>query len=268
MTITPTHKRVNPDSYELPPNKILKTDHFKLDELPNEIKVKILSILDIPDIINTSLVNNNWSVLSYQNFVWKQIAKKIGCPTEIQTQPQQVRVKNYIEGLRRMVSSIRNNEFKPFIKDIEAILSKKLTIEKGIFLNQFVNSWSRFVTFFALADHIQDKNTCDLLISEKTSAQIIEQAEKFSAWFTMNKTSMPNIGQFVIEKEQLKEIPSEIFQLTTEVSSLHFGENCIETIPSEIGKLTNLTHIFLTENRITTIPTEFFKLTNLTNLCF
>ena len=252
------------ESPELTPNKAVKTESFDLDALPAEIAAKVLSELDIPELINTSFTNKKFHELSNFNSVWKQIAKKIGCPTEIETLSAQIRVKNHIEDLRIKVNELQQHKYAP--TDIEAILSKKLTIEQGVFLNKFVNSWSQFILFCELADQIRDEDTLERLCAEKTSAEIIKLAEEFSTWFETNKIQLINeITSLNLRNSTITEIPREIF-LLTRLTDLYLQSNFIERIPSEIGQLTQLQCLLFSDNLIKTIPSEIDQLTGLFRL--
>ena len=64
------------------------------------------------------------------------------------------------------------------------------------------------------------------------------------------------------------EIPSELGKLTNLTDLLTLSRNALSgSIPTELGKLTNLTHLSLRDNALSgSIPTELGKLTNLTSL--
>ncbi|MDJ0578847.1 COR domain-containing protein [Crocosphaera sp.] len=65
--------------------------------------------------------------------------------------------------------------------------------------------------------------------------------------------------------ENLNSLPPEIGQLTN-LTSLSLSNNQLTNLPSEICKLTNLTSLSLWNNQLTNLPSEICKLTNLTSL--
>ena len=64
---------------------------------------------------------------------------------------------------------------------------------------------------------------------------------------------------------ELQSIPSEIGQLTN-LQELHLYNNELQSIPSEIGQLTNLQELHLHDNKLQSIPSEISQLTNLKQL--
>ena len=63
----------------------------------------------------------------------------------------------------------------------------------------------------------------------------------------------------------LESLPSNIRQLNN-LTSLNLHGNNLKTLPAEIGQLTNLTHLGLGENNLTKLPAEIGQLTQLTSL--
>ena len=68
-----------------------------------------------------------------------------------------------------------------------------------------------------------------------------------------------------LEKKGLTELPEEIGKLKN-LTELYLAFNQISKIPIEIGNLTNLTGLYLDHNQISEIPSAITKLTNLTEL--
>ena len=64
---------------------------------------------------------------------------------------------------------------------------------------------------------------------------------------------------------KLTNIPSEIGQLTN-LSHLFLNSNQLTSLPPEIGQLTKLTHLYLRNNQLTSLPPEIGQLKNLTKL--
>ncbi|MEI7652600.1 MAG: leucine-rich repeat domain-containing protein [Verrucomicrobiota bacterium] len=60
----------------------------------------------------------------------------------------------------------------------------------------------------------------------------------------------------------LNTLPAEIGRLTN-LKTLNLDNNQLTTLPSEIGSLTNLKTLNLSENQLTTLPSEIGRLTNL-----
>ena len=245
--------------------KISRIDYFKLDELPDDFKIRLLQKLDIHELINIGYVNKGWNELSNHNSVWKKIPKEIDCPFEIRAEAKPIKqqVKDHIEDLRIKVSNIQKHSMAP--KDLENILSKNLIIENGSLLNQFVNSWSKFIVFYTLANVIGDTDAIERINRAKTSDEIINLAKEFSIWFEKNKNELTQLQQLHLNNNQITTIPSEIAQLTG-LQRLYLYNNQITTIPSEIGQLTGLLKLYLGSNQITTIPSEIGLLTQLQEL--
>ncbi len=67
------------------------------------------------------------------------------------------------------------------------------------------------------------------------------------------------------DKDKLKEIPPEVFELE-QLESLNLSGNHIATIPQDITKLSNFAGLYLRNNQLTTLPESITKLSNLTEL--
>ena len=67
------------------------------------------------------------------------------------------------------------------------------------------------------------------------------------------------------EKNQLKEIPKEIGQLT-QLTELHLSSNQLTALPDSLGQLTQLTDLDLSSNQLTTLPDSLGQLTQLQSL--
>ncbi len=65
------------------------------------------------------------------------------------------------------------------------------------------------------------------------------------------------------DKDKLKEIPPEVFELE-QLESLNLSGNHIATIPQDITKLSNLAGLSLSRNQLTTLPESITKISNLT----
>jgi internalin A len=68
-----------------------------------------------------------------------------------------------------------------------------------------------------------------------------------------------------LKRESIKELPSEIGQLT-KLTALNLNYNQLTTLPDAIGQLTNLIFLDLISNQLTMLPDAISQLTNLTTL--
>ncbi len=226
-------------------------EYFKLDEFPFEIIINVLKRLDIHDLISIICTNTNLKNFGEHDFVWKKISKKFDCLKKTADQPIKQQIKDYIEDLKIKVNKIQGHLLAP--KDLEDILSEKLTIERGVLLNQFATSWSRFIVFRELSIAIDDNNILNHLNNAKTSDEISILAKQFSSWFEKNQNQLNQVTMLDLSNKQITIIPPEIRQLTN-LHTLEFKQNQITAIPIGICQLTNLITLDLDDNQITTIP--------------
>eukprot|EP01105_Mastigella_eilhardi_P025933 TRINITY_DN723_c0_g1_i14.p1 TRINITY_DN723_c0_g1~~TRINITY_DN723_c0_g1_i14.p1 ORF type:complete len:128 (+),score=24.79 TRINITY_DN723_c0_g1_i14:89-472(+) len=87
----------------------------------------------------------------------------------------------------------------------------------------------------------------------------------------LKHTLTPSLAPFslsfvkIVNNNQLKSVPAEIFRLTN-LATLLLDANQLTVVPAEIFWLTNLTILGLNNNQLTSVPVEIFQLTNLTVL--
>ncbi|NGX37351.1 MAG: Internalin-A [Chlamydiae bacterium] len=255
-------KRKATESCELHQSKVSKTEYFKLDEFPIELTIQILKELNVRELINISYLNKDWHEFSNCDLVWKEIAIKIDSPFETGAEAKTIKqqAKDYIEDLKIKTRNIQKHSLAP--KDIKDILSKNLIIENGILLNQFANSWSKFIIFCILANEIGDSDALERLNGVNTSGEIINLAKDFSVWFEKNKNELTQLQELDLSENEITSIPSEIWQLT-QLRTLRLYGNQLISIPPEIGQLPLLKVFGLSGNQITTIPSEIGQLPQL-----
>ena len=81
----------------------------------------------------------------------------------------------------------------------------------------------------------------------------------------LKQLNLTNLKQLNLTRNQLKDLPPEIFQLTN-LTKLQLGGNKLTVLPPEIFQLINLTHFSVTGNKLMVLPPEIFQLINLTEL--
>jgi Leucine-rich repeat (LRR) protein len=76
----------------------------------------------------------------------------------------------------------------------------------------------------------------------------------------------PDIHSLIMDIHyQGESLPKEIGQLSN-LTSLSLGNNQLTSLPKEIGQLSNLTDLYLSDNQLTSFPKEIGQLTKLTSL--
>ena len=90
-------------------------------------------------------------------------------------------------------------------------------------------------------------------MNKKELLEIIEEAAKDG------RTMLPLIG------EGIESLPPEIGRLTN-LPGLYLGDNQLSSLPDEIGKLTSLIKLDLADNKLSSLPSEIGKLADLTEL--
>ncbi|MCI5119539.1 MAG: GTPase, partial [Candidatus Electrothrix sp. LOE1_4_5] len=70
-----------------------------------------------------------------------------------------------------------------------------------------------------------------------------------------------------LSEQGLKELPSELFQLT-HLTELYLGHNQLSFLPPQINELTGLIMLRLSGNQLSALPSQLNKLTNLILLSF
>jgi len=80
-----------------------------------------------------------------------------------------------------------------------------------------------------------------------------------------NEQLFKGLGSLSLYKNQLSALPEEIGKLT-ELTHLYLYNNQLSALPEEIGNLTNLRELDLDNNRLPALPEEIGNLTELTHL--
>ncbi|MEM7759096.1 MAG: COR domain-containing protein [Cyanobacteria bacterium P01_A01_bin.40] len=73
------------------------------------------------------------------------------------------------------------------------------------------------------------------------------------------------VKQLDLSNRRITKLPPEIGKLLN-ITHLYLNSNFLESLPPEIGKLSSLTHLYLDSNFLESLPPEIGKLSNLTHL--
>lgn len=111
-------------------------------------------------------------------------------------------------------------------------------------------------------------NAIEILLKWADSNNIPDvHKDKYGVYigFPRDKTKIPIIQYLDISECEIKELPKELFDLTS-LTNLNIGNNKISSIPQEIEKLIKLKTLDLTDNKFIEFPIEILNLKNLKEL--
>ncbi len=252
---------------------------FPLESLPDEIIVRVLSHLDLPELDAIKTASKRLNQLLNCNFVWRKIARKINFPVRKDL------TKNILEQIqdyrKRIIIDLdyfkRINSKILIQKEIDEIISIK-TIKSFSLLNQFHHSCSTFDFFQNVKmtpvfseeriklPEISKERT---LLTFNSIQEVISTAHKTREWLEEHVAILsPSTTEMDIynPRKIFPYIPPEISQFTS-LTHLCLVHTKLNSLSPEIGKLISLDTLNLTGNNFTSIPLEISKLTSLSILC-
>jgi len=196
----------------------------------NDILSIVLSLLDIHDITNCSLINRRFNKVADSEHLYYALCNR-----------------DYIEHYE----TLKQNTFRETYKLCFSLdkLHSKLEIGKNIcdlyhldnielYNNQIIE---------ILGGSLQSKRRSDQPVRPKEICQLV------------------NLQLFYLHNNEITEIPKEIYQLVN-LQWLYLHNNEITEIPKEICQLVNLRELDLSNNQINEIPLEIGQLVNLQRL--
>jgi Leucine-rich repeat (LRR) protein len=195
----------------------------------------ILNYLDLKNILNCSLVNQQFNSISKNDLIWKQLFEIRFVPLNLKLFAQVIA--NYYVNYKS-----HHNLNKFLLKDDHFDNLKWGHLSLG-------SSYKHIITEVGL-------------LSGLTVLQI---SNNYLEAMPDCICRLTNLAQLSIIGSHIKSIPKEIGQLQKLVCLNLFGNN-LTTLPEEMGELLNLESLFLHYNYIGSIHKKFYKLTNLQHL--
>ncbi len=316
----PTNRPSEPTSHDGKVQEVAH-DHFNqpeaattqgsaLEELPDELLIHLLTFLDLHELVEFGCTSKSSKELISDPLIWGSIAKRIHCPIDKAADPR-TQVLKFIARILQSASAIENRP-----DEITQIL-KKPTIDQLNTIQDWLQAREDLPNWKALTDRINldfpnlnlegpdeiDNLSVQQLIAKgkdyrqwhiqhlellkardilavwlclaedadlqapnfersPTEQDIIDKSTEFAVWFDANQEALAGLTALSLSGIQLTSIPTEIGRLTN-LQLLVLSYNQLTSIPGELGQLTQLEKLYLHNNKFTSIPDEIWQLTNL-----
>lgn len=94
----------------------------------------------------------------------------------------------------------------------------------------------------------------------------IENVQAIRGFFETNRFELSKVSYLNLSRCELRALPPELFRYFTGLESLNLSKNFLETLPEEIGLLSELKELCLSDNDLKLLPSGIGKLSFLTHL--